>query len=709
MVNWTIKSTSVEKQQDKSDYWLSSLKEKVAHFKKELSSLKNQISILSSDKLQDKSYSLDKMYDEIQDSLDSLKSKISSADFSIVEREINSMKSSFDSVKSSISTQLNKLSAEVKTSWWLSERFWNQWNDLLSAEKWKSEPWINWLRAIWWIWVVGWWIWLCKKAVDLVKKWVNKVKSRFSSDEDIDEDDEDEEEEDGKKQKKVKRKVRKKTEEKEWSSWWKNFFWWSIAAVGATVGWVQIYKNWNKVKWWFKDIMWLNLPFDEAKQKVEAEVKNWINSDDNWAFRAHFDGISFNEESNIISSYGQETKIDYQNRKLEWLDVVFSNYEELIHAANLTNFAKRSLKWRWASDTPFSVNGWWDIQFDANWIWNSDFISGSDSSLWSYILWTTGTVWWWLLWYYVSWVKWLAIWALTWWISWYVWWSVIDDNSSLKRMCSTLKSGTNLDLFVNYLNRQQNSEWKSLREVGNQKKEPENTTPIHKYLNEIISNFEETTWINWNSRNLLIDFDESNPEKITVESYGQKTTLTLEWCNAKQWEVGIDFNQITNIHIEKYKDNDWWDWLDINFINNKNWKEEWLKEAIRTINLTNYIREKYKNKWAEYFPFAWGKYKSFQGFWLDMDTKSNFGFSWSNITEFIKWWVTIVSHDALNKLYPTIVEDLSKSYCFNFSNDYQQDLKTQAKEDSTGWSQYLKFLHQMTNTSWVERYRISEE
>ncbi len=540
----------------------------------------------------------------------------------------------------------------------------DQWNDVWNKEKRKAEWGKNVLRTAWF---TATWVW----AVALACKWIKKIWDWVFWDDESDEDDIEENE----------TKLKKKKKKKE-SSWWKKFLVGAWLAAWTAVGWVEIYKHWNRISSRFKEKLWLALSFDEAIQKVEAEVCNWKIDDDHfWVFNAHFDWwIKYEENTSEICSYWQKTKINKNGKKLEWLDVEFASWEEMIHAANIVNFAKRMLRWRGASEKPFIYTSrWWDIAFNCSAKWKQEFLSASNSNEWTWILGTLWTLGWGILWWYCAWVKWAAVWAVWWWTWWYVLWAYIDNKSTAWSCCETISRWKNLDEFMNYLNRQQDENWKSLWVQWEEKYEPDNTTPMHKFLNEVKKEIDES-YGNGDEdstrRNLRIEQSEWNPKEYIISSYNHKLKITLEWWPAK-WEK-IDFTKIKKIHIEKYDEYDSrWDWLDIDFPHT----EDWLKEAIKTANLTNKIVEDRKRKWWESYPFAYGRYKT--PFNLDID---------------IDWfmWTAIVGHSMLKNRFPSIFEDLGKyPYIKGAISDIQEEMHDQALKDKSEWSQYIKFLHQI--------------
>ena len=397
--------------------------------------------------------------------------------------------------------------------------------------------------------------------------------------------------------------------------------------------------------------------------------------------------MSYDENTHEISSFWQKTKINKSNKTIDWepMDKVqFASWEELFHAVNIVNFAKRELKWRWANETPFSVNKTtWDIDFSISDAWKTQFIGANWSNFWTTVLWLWWTAGGWLLWGYFLWLKWWLVWATAWWLAWYTLWSVIDNTSTMWRACGTIAKWANLEKFKNYLN-SQNIWWEQKEEY-----KPDDETPIHKYLNKVKQEIDDAYW-DWTEdsarRDLEIERNESKPDTYKIKSYYQEIMLKLDWCTAKKWE-DIDFSKINNIRIEKYdtisgkKIGSRWDWLDIKFPST----EKWIEEAIRTANLTNKIVNDWRWKWWESYPFFRWKYSTPPC--LDMDT------DWFR-------WKTILSRDGA-KLTPTLFEDLKKwsnwwiwSTVW-YTKSHQTKMHDQARQDKDEWSQYIKFLHQI--------------
>ena len=379
-----------------------------------------------------------------------------------------------ETTKASTQTEVENNDTELEEKWffWKAKDWvWEQWDDVWNKEKWETEWWKNLLRTAWFI---GTWVW----AVALAYKWVKKLRNRaFWDDED---------------EKKSEESKSNKKDDGE-MSWWKKWLLWAWWIAWSIRWWVQVYKHWNAISSRFKEKLWLALPFDEAIQKVEAEVRNWKIDDDHfWAFNAHFNWITYDENTKELCSYGQKTKIDKTTKKLDGLNVEFASWEEMIHAANIVNFAKRTLRWRWVSSQPFSLTEWWwDIGFTCSATWKQKFIGMDGSTEREWILGTLWAVWWGILWSYCAWVCWAAIWAVWWWAWGYALWAYIDNSSAAWRCCWTIARWTNLDLFITYLNNQKDENCESLREPWWEKHINPDDTPI----NGVIDNWKE--WSEW--------------------------------------------------------------------------------------------------------------------------------------------------------------------------------------------------------------------
>ena len=545
---------------------------------------------------------------------------------------------------------------------------WDQWWDVRDEKKRKEEKWKNILRTAWF---VATWVW----AVALAYKWVKKLRNRAFWDDEEKGGEEDDE----------KSKKKKKKEDDEWMSWWKKWLLWAWWIVWTVLWWTAIYKNWPAIRSRFKEKLWDTLTMEQAVISATAEVRSWLI--DESPFRYNFDdGIQYDDEKKTIKSYWWETQIDPVGKKLVWLDnVVFKDYKELIHAANITNCLKSNFHNCCSSDTPFDRTTWWgwDLQ-----IWLADgsqpeVLSASDTNAWARIWWVGWWAVWGLLWAYCWWAWW-AVWWAVWWAAWWaVWWAALDNNSSMWHVVDTIKSWVNFEKFRTYLNQQKSANGKSIRPHENENIQTD--SPLKDLWKEVLDEIRGTYSDNWDNfnRNLDILPDENDPHRFYVQSYWEKVPLVIDGLTLMS-DGKIDYSKIKSIKIWKYKDTDRWEWLDLDFPHT----QEWVKESIRVANLTNKIRKDFRNQWWEQHPF-WVKIYWYHRH-LQIDDR------WPR-------WIDVVYRETLSSKFPTIWQDLKKQ----INETDQAKLRKQAHDNVDQewcWSKYIRYLHQMREQRWNLSY-----
>jgi len=670
------------------------LSNKIKETTNELNQLKSWLNNLSLEEQNDKLSDIENAILECSEDLATLEkdgsSTISKTQLNTLKTQINTLTSAKESLQKQIEAQTKKEIDNLKWNiaqaqdnwenqeWDKKSWLWRQRSWLTSKEEWKNHTGKNILRLAWWVWIAAWIRKLWKRIFggkDKKESWAEAWKSRRLL---------------RKERREQRRKERR--ERRANRPWWQKFLIWSAIAGGTVVWWVQIYKNWNRITSWFKEKLWLSLSFDEAMYSVETEVKNWINKDTNfWNMCAHFYWMSFDENTQEVCSFGEKVKINKKNKTIEWMDdIQFASREELLHAVNIINFAKRNLKWMWSNNTPFILNKQtWDIDFSMTEAGKTNFITANWSNFWTEVLWLWWGGIWSILWLYFFGLKWLLIWWVWAWLAWYTIWSLIDNKSSMWRMCSTIAKGANLQKFIKYLNEQ--SIWWQQEEQY----EPDDKTPMQKYFNEVMKDINEgySSWADYSAiRNPKLERDESQPSVYKIKTYYQEVKLNLEWCTAKKWEE-IDFTKITKISILNYEksstdptsptEESFWKGLNIEFPKT----EDGLREAIRTANLTNKIRQDWKNNCDTKYPFDYWKYK------LPFSFEVDSAWAWTNYM----WWTTILNQNILKNKYPTLYQDLRKfpTVLSLWWENFQEKMNTQAVKDESTWSQYIKYLHQM--------------
>ena len=656
---------------------IEQLRKEADDVKNALDELKNNVSLSESEKrnkTEELKTQVEAMKQKIQSEIDALADKTDD-ESKRKKEEAETLLTSFNETMSLYASILNSTEStqtepetqeEEKSVWWKTKEWvGEQWDDIWDAEKWKTEWGKNALRTAWF---VATWVWAVALTVKGVKKLWNWA---FWDDEEW----ESEESE-------SKSKKKKKKEKSSWRKKWLLWAWWIAWAV---FWWSAIYKNRPAIKSRFKEKLWDSLTMEQAVVSATAEVRSWLI--DESPFHYNFDEwIQYDEQKKTIKSYWWETKIDPTGKKLVWLDnVVFKDYKELIHAANITNCLKSNFHNCCASDTPFDRTTWWgwDLQVTlADWS-QPEVLSASDTNAWARIWW----VWWWavwgLLWAYCWWVWW-AVWGAAWWATlWAVWWAAIDNNSSMWHVVDTIKSWENFEKFRTYLNQQKSANWKSLRPHENEDIQTE--SPLKELWKEVLDEIVGMYSDNWDdfNRNMDIIPDDEDTSRFYIQSYNEKVPLVINGLTLTT-DGKIDYNTIKSIKIWKYKETDWWEWLDLDFPHTK----DWVKEAIKVANLTNKIRKDFHDQWWEQLPF-WVKIYWYHRH-LQIDDR------WYR-------WRDVVYRETLSAKFPTIWQDLKKQ----INETDQSKLRKQAhdnRDQEWCWSRYIRYLHQMREQRWNLSY-----
>ena len=545
--------------------------------------------------------------------------------------------------------------SDEKEEKWIFWKTWDwtkeQWWDVRDGDKWRDEPALNTLRTAWFVATgIG--------AVALIYKWVKKL---FWSDE-----------------KKEEKEKEKKDSEEKWMSRWKKWLLWVWWALWITVAWASIYKNWDSIKLWFKEKLGDSLSLEDAVKSATAEVRGSALEES--AFTYQFDEwIKYDENKQVIRSYWWETKINPNKNTIEWLNgVVFPDKLQLVHAANIVNCLKKNFHNCCASEDPFMRTTGWDLQVHlADWT-KPECLSASDSNTWTYILWSSWAVVGGLLWWYFAWIPWgVGLWA-TLWLAWVAWGAAIDNDSSLWNNAWEVSSWVKFKKFINYLNDQKDGEGKSLWKHKNDVVDSDSVIKDEAatVLEQIRATYAET-WERF-ERNFDVEPDANDRELFYVKSYNEKVPLRIKGCGLNSdWK--LDYSKIQSIKIWKYHEEDWWEWLDLDFPHSK----EWIEEAIRTANLTNKIRKDFHNKWGEDMPFGCKIYGYHRH--LQIDDK---GYRWRNI----------VYRDTLESRFPMLWDDVTKQV----NQMKQEKLYEQAysnKSLENYGSCYIRYLHQMRENS----------
>lgn len=670
------------------------LSNKIKETTNELNQLKNWLNNLSLEQKNDKLSDIENAILECSDDLAALEKDGS---ISIDKKKLNTLKSQIDTLTTSkeiLKKQIEKQTDEALSE--LNKSVTQSENTEQNQENWEEEKskkwWKTWLR-IGWLWLAWWWLFRLWKRIfgrnydyESEIPWYSSMPRR---------------------QRRLERKKlrqRKKAERRSDRSaerWefrdrpfgrfvkWTGIFLWVWSGIYYLAHWIYT-KN-----WWLNDLFdWKKgkkLKMEEALPVVEWEVNNWKTEES--IFRNDFDWIKYDEESGMIKSYGQETKIDVKKRMVEWLNVKFSDLPELIHVANIINCLKHNLWWKSDAESPFSeTSTWWDIQFKFSQRWANEVLGASNSNTWWTLLTAIGTAAWITAGGYVGWIL-GAILGWAWlWAGGAALWRSIDNDSTLGHACSTIASWENFKRFIWHLNGIKDADWKSIWTPREQKEA--SPSPMKQQADKAIARLKNYKKMDWKKdRALDIKQDQNDPNRYEISSFRDTAHIKIEWWKVDK-DGNLDANSIQSITIEKYnKDDCWpkegeWSGLKLPFPNN----EEWLQECIRTIDLINEIRFNYQHQWEEkcsihYRDASMTEWTWMLEKWLKIDTK------WA-------WWETIRSKADLEKYYPTLLADLKKRK-WKRSKTIRETI-----EEGKAWesSDFLCFLNWMVDKKWVNYF-----
>ena len=449
-----------------------------------------------------------------------------------------------DSVSSDISTLENDIKTpdNKKEKWW----FRRQREGVTSKEEWKENTWTNVWRVTMWIWAVSLAVWWIRK---LFGRWKNRNTTNTTTNNEV--------------------PNTVPSEPQKTSRWKKALLRW------AWIGWwVLLVSNRRNIKDWIGGLFGKEknkVTIEEALTLVEWELWNISEDEKINAQRWKLEYDATNQE---IKSYWLWTKINKADLRIDWFDLKFSDYKQLVHVANILNYMKFRYKWKWASANPFTSN-WrtWDIKIKTkNW---------PDTT-------TDEVISWWLfstlasLAPDVDWSMWQK--ALT-----FVW----------------IKDGTSKDKFVAHINSIKWSDGGSLREQKDAATQPNpDKDPVIDEAGKLQTEIEKTLRLEW---------------YIWWAARGTLEAKKIEWTNKysiNTWQKSteIEIKSPSSIYVSG---------LELEFKD--------LKEAIRTANLINKLKGEYGEKCGnDISPFDYER-ERWGWKWLYIETNDWRWFKWYHV------------------------------------------------------------------------------
>ena len=243
-----------------------------------------------------------------------------------------------------------------------------------------------------------------------------------------------------------------------------------------------------KISGWLSEKMGRKLTFEEALWTVQSDIAHLSEKD----LYTHMGKLEYKTETGEICSYDEATQIDKDKKMIPGLGIEFGKFEELIHAANLINYVKKTYRGRCAVANPFNAG-----QVAAGDIWGDIYVkdqSGKDEVISGGIM------------------------------------------STLSDICPPIAKGNGRKIFCTYLNSLQ-IWWKRDQPI-----EAKNGDPVHDTLQGVIEKITKTPTepafeSQGNSR--YITAEKISETSYLIKSWGQKIDLTFQYKGDK----------ITDIHV----------------------------------------------------------------------------------------------------------------------------------------------------------------
>lgn len=577
---------------------------------------------------------LRKEVDKVQNRLDWLKDNISILPEPEKKAKVDELKTMAESTKIKIQAEIfllsTQFSAEKKRqkaeaevllntvneiiNLQLSILTWNNnwatWNESWSWSKWKTKKDDD--KSSFW----DTWRWKALKRTGIIGgiwAWISWLGSKIKWNEDDESDDEsdDEDKSDGestdekKSWDKTKEKKKRKKGTSEDPPFWDTWYW---KALKRTWIWTAAYyiSHWIYTKnRWLRDL----LDWEQGK-KLEFDVAldycRWAiaNQNDKEGMSYGLD-LKYHKDTWEIEAYGERVKIDKSNRKIVWLDVNFKKYENMINAAIVIAYLKKTYSWKCSNNYPFHLT--WD------WKWNINVNTseGDETAMdWTGNAWRIlGVTGWWILWI-VSWIfGWLKTWVsvtTVWWVVWYKAGSAYDHNNIMNDLMPELDNDSwkkNLQAYLNDM---------GCRTIRNQTKEDITESPIkdeiRKCIDEIQRTNPELSARGWRRQFDAIQ-DPNNPNKYTIKAYWREIYAEIKEEQRKWFLNGITYKD-RNMKIL------WISWWNPAIKTDMTkWRiselELPLEEWIYMSSLLGFYLDNFHHKWNEYprFEYTWKSIK----------------------------------------------------------------------------------------------------
>lgn len=365
-------------------------------------------------------------------------------------------------------------------------------------------------------------------------------------------------------------------------SWWRKN-WWRVVGGTSALSWAAyvLRRRLYKIPWIGARLDRIfnpdKLSFEEALSSVEGNmIANAKETGLKNKMRLHY------KDGNVLSVFWQSYKIDMLNRKVEWLNITFPNYEELIATVITIGAAQYMFKGKSNSPKPFSISNW-NIYFSEgnldtkfiSWTWFpratiAGGISGATllGILWSYL-----------------WPQWIIAGIGAWWAWWAAIWDAIDNNNTIAKVIPTLNKPEHkakLQSFLNDLWWREAWVDRGVAERANTSNPIINNAFVNIFDEDGIQSIESDGIDKWGERYVSITDYEAHKDVFEFTSYQEKSYLHAE--------INPDWT-VKSIAVED---------IDISFT----WPDA-IEQALYLANLVNKLDKDYAWKWTAAQPFQY--------------------------------------------------------------------------------------------------------
>lgn len=415
---------------------------------------------------------------------------------------------------------------------------------------------------------------------------------------------------------------------------------------------------------WFKDV----ISFEDSFTNFSSDIK-WSEMEKQFGVSPDPQYEKLDDNTYVLTTYWSSVKLDLKNKKVEWLDVTFKNYKEMLHAANIINFCTSAFRWKCSNDQPFKWSRrWGDLEVDLLKDSDNEVISGQWIPIGKILGWSTAvltTILWLMYGGWAGWVAWLGVGAAAVGAG-----HLADTSDTLSRVCETLNNPDNKEKLRARLNNIPNlTAWKQSIDPGR---------TSYPEVNDIVNKVKDDI------ENTVDDNDEFNTDRWVERSLILKN---LKWHNdileltARNRTVYIKIDTDSSGKINKVSLEDCW----IIFRDDGDGSNA-LEQAIRTWLFVSQSINDLQWKWDTAKPF---EYK-------DGSLVSSLDKQWIYFDESWSTFDRKLSKEAIEKNMPILLQWKNMEIFVSWLNSMKSDAGQSLWNSKKWWSRHNTFLKSLS-------------